>query len=37
MPHIMEQLDIFADSRDVVLRNEVGEHLQGRHAVDARA
>ncbi|WP_235012416.1 hypothetical protein [Caballeronia catudaia] len=33
----MQQLDIFADSRDVGLRNDVVEHLQRRHAVDARA
>ncbi|WP_245932962.1 hypothetical protein [Caballeronia novacaledonica] len=33
----MQQLDIFADSRDVVLRNDVVEQLQRRHAVDARA
>ncbi|WP_063936333.1 hypothetical protein [Caballeronia temeraria] len=32
----MQQLDIFADSRDVVLRNDVVEHLQRRHAEDAR-
>jgi hypothetical protein len=37
MQKIMQQLDIFADSRDVGLRNEVVEHLQRRHAVDARA
>ncbi|BAO92773.1 uncharacterized protein BRPE67_ECDS02760 (plasmid) [Caballeronia cordobensis] len=37
MQQSMQQLDIFADSRDVVLRNDVVEHLQRRHAVDARA
>ncbi|SAK81392.1 hypothetical protein AWB75_05100 [Caballeronia catudaia] len=37
MQQSMQQLDIFADSRDVVLRNDVVEHLQLRHAVDARA
>jgi hypothetical protein len=33
----MEQLDIFADSRDVMLRNDVLERLQQRDAVAARA
>ncbi|CAB3774185.1 hypothetical protein [Paraburkholderia humisilvae] len=33
----MEQLDIFADSRDVMLRNDVLERLQLRDAVAARA
>lgn len=37
MPQSMQQLDIFADSRDVVLRNDVVEQLQRRHAEDARA
>jgi|GEM_PF-3592500 len=37
MQQSMQQLDIFADSRDVVLRNDVVEHLQRRHAGDARA
>ena len=37
MQQSMQQLDIFADSRDVVLRNDVVEQLQRRHAVDARA
>jgi hypothetical protein len=32
----MQQLDIFADSRDVVLRNDVIEQLQRRDAVAAR-
>ena len=36
MQQSMQQLDIFADSRDVVLRNDVVEQLQRRHAVDAR-
>ncbi len=30
------QLDLFADSRDVMLRNDVLDALQRRHAVDAR-
>src|SRR5260370_37210791 len=30
------QLDIFADSRDVMLRNDVLEALQRRHASEAR-
>jgi hypothetical protein len=30
------QLDLFADSRDVMLRNDVLDSLQRRHAVDAR-
>src|SRR5260221_3097675 len=30
------QLDLFADSRDVMLRNDVLEALQRRHAADAR-
>ena len=32
MQQSMQQLDIFADSRDVVLRNDVVEQLQRRHA-----
>jgi hypothetical protein len=37
MQQSMQQLDIFADSRDVVLRNDVVEQLQRRDAVHARA
>jgi hypothetical protein len=37
MQQSMQQLDIFADSRDVVLRNDVVEQAQRRRAVDARA
>ncbi|SAK87826.1 hypothetical protein AWB79_06239 [Caballeronia hypogeia] len=37
MQQSMQQLDIFADSRDVALRNDVVEQLQRRDAVDARA
>jgi hypothetical protein len=37
MQQSMQQLDIFADSRDVVLRNDVVEQLQRRHAGGARA
>ena len=33
----MQQLDIFADSRDVILRNDVVEALQRRDAADARS
>lgn len=36
MEQSMQQLDIFADSRDVVLRNDVIEQLQRRDAVAAR-
>ena len=36
MRQSMQQLDIFADSRDVVLRNDVIEQLQRRDAVAAR-
>ncbi|MFB9127606.1 hypothetical protein E2553_41625 [Paraburkholderia dipogonis] len=32
----MQQLDIFADSRDVMLRNDVLDALHRRHAIDAR-
>lgn len=32
----MQQLDIFADSRDVALRNDVVEYLQRRNAAAAR-
>src|SRR5689334_20171332 len=32
VPQTMQQLDIFADSRDVMLRNDVLEHLQRRTA-----
>lgn len=32
VPQTMQQLDIFADSRDVILRNDVLEHLQRRAA-----
>jgi hypothetical protein len=32
----MQQLDIFADSRDVMLRNDVLDALQRHHAVEAR-
>jgi hypothetical protein len=37
MQQSMQQLDIFADTRDVVMRNDVVEHLQRRRAGDARA
>lgn len=36
MQQTMQQLDIFADSRDVALRNDVVEQLQRRHAAAAR-
>ncbi|SAL65609.1 hypothetical protein AWB65_06215 [Caballeronia humi] len=36
MQQTMQQLDIFADSRDVALRNDVVEQLQRRNAADAR-
>ena len=36
MQQTMQQLDIFADSRDVMLRNDVLEQLQRRNATAAR-
>ncbi|MBC8751905.1 hypothetical protein OKW42_004434 [Paraburkholderia sp. WC7.3d] len=36
LPQTMQQLDIFADSRDVMLRNDVLEQLQRRHVAAAR-
>jgi hypothetical protein len=33
----LQQLDIFADSRDVMLRNELLEQLQRRNATAARS
>ncbi|SAL85796.1 hypothetical protein AWB67_07036 [Caballeronia terrestris] len=36
MQQTMQQLDIFADSRDVAMRNDVVEQLQRRNAADAR-
>jgi hypothetical protein len=36
LPQTMQQLDIFADSRDVMLRNDVQEAVQRRVVASAR-